>query len=161
MEVLNHTFLRILYYKEFCYCEVKLSHLRRTNMKKNTLLFFLFTLACLIILIGGIELIKYYTQLNRQYYTYIYPIMVMKLLFPCSLGLLLFFRQHIRMEVYSIHRVVVDGVATLVVVVYLLIISRKLITYIFAQPETLICFTLFLSSFLNSLLEWKRYKSSN
>ncbi|GLB29464.1 hypothetical protein LAD12857_13870 [Lacrimispora amygdalina] len=60
-------------------------------MKKNTLLFFLFTLACLIILIGGIELIKYYTQLNRQYYTYLYPIMVMKLLFPCSLGLLLFF----------------------------------------------------------------------
>ncbi|MBE5981561.1 MAG: hypothetical protein E7249_20900 [Paenibacillaceae bacterium] len=130
-------------------------------MKKNTLLFFLFTLACLIILIGGIELIKYYTQLNRQYYTYIYPIMVMKLLFPCSLGLLLFFRQHIRMEVYSIHRVVVDGVATLVVVVYLLIISRRLITYIFAQAETLICFTLLLSSFLNSLLEWKRYKSSN
>ena len=130
-------------------------------MKKNTLHFFLFTLACLIILIGGIELIKYYTQLNRHYYTYTYPIMVMKLLFPCSLGLLLFFRQNIRMEVYSFHRVVVDGIATLVVVVYLLIISRKLFTYIFAQPEALICFTLFLSSFLNSLLEWKRYKNSN
>lgn len=130
-------------------------------MKKNTLLFFLFTLACLIILIGGIEIINYYTQLNRQYYTYIYPIMVMKLLFPCSLGLLLFFRQHIRLEVYSIQRIVVDGMATIVVIVYLLIISRKLITYIFTQPEILICFTLFLSSFLNSFLEWKKYKSSN
>lgn len=129
-------------------------------MKKNTLLFFLFTLACLIILIGGVELIKYYTQLNRQYYTFIYQIMAMKLLFPCSLGLLLFFRQHIRTEVYSIHRVVVDGGATLLVVVYLLIIFRKLFTYIFAQPEVLICFTLFLGSFVNSLLEWKRYKSS-
>lgn len=130
-------------------------------MKKNTLLFLLFTLACLIILIGGMELIKYYTQLNRQYYTYMYPIMTMKLLFPCSLGLLLFFRQHIRVKVYSIHRVVIDGVATLAVVVYLLIISQKLFAYIFAQPEALICFTLFLSSFLNSLLVWKRYKNSN
>jgi len=132
-------------------------------MKKNTFHtfpYYLITLACLAILIGGVELTKHYTQLNRQYYNYIYQIMAMKLLFPCSLGLLLFFRQHIRTEVYPIPRVVVDGGATIVVVVYLLIILRKLFTNIFAQPEALICFTLFFSSFVNSLLAWKRYKSS-
>lgn len=125
-------------------------------MKKKTLLFFLLTSACLIILIGGVELIKYYTQFKRIYFTNLYVILAMKLLFPSSLGLLLFLRQHIRAEVCPIPRVIADVVATLVVIVYLLIISRRITTIIFDLPEALICLTLFIGSFVNSMLDWKR-----
>lgn len=129
-------------------------------MKKNTsytFLYFLISLACLIILICGTELVKHFTRLYQQYLQpYAYQIMTMKLLFPCSLGLLLFFRQHFREKVTLIFRVIVDGITTFVVVIYLFVISKKIHTNIFAQPEALICSTLFLSTFVNSILVWKR-----
>ncbi|SEU28771.1 hypothetical protein SAMN05443270_4613 [Lacrimispora sphenoides] len=132
-------------------------------MKKTILFAFLFifiTLACLTILIGGTELIKHYTRLNEQFYAYMYQIMILRLLLPFSLGLLLFFRQWLREKIHPIPRVDVDGLATLAVVVYLSIISRKFFPEIFIGPEALLCFALFLSSFVNSLLVWKKYKEN-
>jgi hypothetical protein len=84
----------------------------------------------------------------------------LQLLLPFSLGLLLFFRQRLREKVHPIPRLDVDGVATVAVVVYLSIVSRKFFSEIFTRPEALLCFALFISSFVNSMLDWKRYKEN-
>ena len=136
---------------------------KETAIKKKLLFAFLFlfiTLVCLTILIGGKELIIHYTWLNRQHYAYMHQVVILRLLLPFSLGLLLFFRQRLREKVHPIPRVDVDGLATLVVVIYLFIISRKSFFKIFARSEALLCFVLFLGSFMHSFLDWKRYKEN-
>lgn len=133
-------------------------------MKKTILsafLFFFITLACLIILIVGTELIKYYTLINRQFDDYMHHILILRLLLPFSLGFLLFYRQSLREKVHPIPRVDVDGLATLTIVVYLFIISQNFIYEIYIRPSSILCFSLFLGSFMHSLLVWKRYNENS
>jgi len=133
-------------------------------MKKNiphAYSFFLVTLICVVIVICGSELIKYVTLLNWKYLSYTYHLITLRLLLPVCLGISLFFRQHLRETVRPIYRVTGDGTAALVMGGYSFIVYQRLFTDIVARPEILLCFSLFLSSFVHSLWTWKKSRDSS
>ena len=83
--------------------------------------FILFSVACLIAVIGGTELLNYYTKAYYLYYTHMWHRMLLRIAFPVILGILAFFRQHARQQMFLPWYVYVDGAAAMFMLVYLVI----------------------------------------